>query len=413
MKKRIAYLITFSWALSVFLSCTPQPEDILAGSYQKCRSVQNGYYEMAKYWKMMSRNDTMRINQKSYFKKIENDSVLPFLFNSYLQSPQMGEMGLLYTEDELIMYSGKLGSSTPRKNNGNRIWQTYNKNSAFSSYLPVTFSDSRPIPNPEVLASGKFNASYVKQERLHGIPCYHIKAIVPEEFDCSVLRGYGYIIRTEFDYWINKKDSIPIQISISRDLRIGKDTLVEFEKYVLTKYKLNIFPYDTLFTARSLSPDIKIQPARYKEPKAPLRPGEIAPDWRLVSTGGDTLSLSDFKGDLVLMDFFFVSCPACIEILPDLKKLHEKYKDSGLHIIGLDKIDSQKILEYFIGRHGIEYPVLLSNWQVDEAYCISGYPTTYLIGRDGKVLFSHVGGYNHATLERLDSIIRQQLLISQ
>lgn len=263
-----------------------------------------------------------------------------------------------------------------------------------------------------MLASGKFEASYVKQERLRGIPCYHIKAIVPEEFDCSVLRGYGYIIRTEFDYWINKKDSIPIQISISRDLKIGKDTLVEFEKYVLTKYKLNIFPYDTLFTVRSLSPDIKIQPARYKEPKAPLRPGEIAPDWRLVSTGGDTLSLSDFKGDLVLMDFFFVSCPACIEILPDLKKLHEKYKKLGLHIIGLDMIDSRKTIENFRIRHHIEYTILLSNQNINDAYNVYADPTTYLVGRDGKVLFSHVGGYDHATLERLDSIIRQQLLIS-
>lgn len=361
----------------------------------------------------MSRNDTMQINQKSYFKKIENDSVLPFLFNSYLQSPQMGEMGLLYTGEKMIWYSGSNGSMMPRKDNGSRIWQFYNKNSALSSYLPFTFADSRPIPNPEALASGKFEASYVKQERLHGIPCYHIKAIVPEEYDCSVLRGYGYIIRTEFDYWINKKDSIPIQISISRDLKIGKDTLVEFEKYVLTKYNLNTFPGDTLFTVRSISPDIKIQPARYKEPETPLRTGEIAPDWRLVSTGGDTLSLSDFKGDLVLMDFLFVSCPPCVEILPDLKTLHEKYKDSGLHIVGLDKIDSQKTLEYFIGRHGIKYPLLLSNWQVEEAYHLSGYPTTYLIGKEGKILFSHVGGYDHATLERLDYIIQQQLLISQ
>lgn len=411
MKQRIVFLITFSWAVSTLSSCAPQPEDILAGSYKKCRSVQNGYYEMEKYWKMMSRNDTMQINQKSYFKKIENDPVLPFLFISHLQSPQVGEMSLLYTGDELIMYSGKIGRSTPRKNNGNRIWQTYNKNSAFSSYLPLTFADSRPVPDPDMLSSGKFEASYVKQERLRGIPCYHIKAIVPEEFDCSVLRGYGYIIRTEFDYWINKIDSIPMQISISRELKIGKDMLVEFEKYILTKYDLNTFPNDTLFTAQSISPDIKIQPAIHKEPKSPLPNGEIAPDWRLVSTRGDTLSLLDFKGDLVLMDFFFVSCPACIEILPDLKKLHEKYKKLGLHIIGLDMIDSRKTIENFMLRHNIEYTILLSNQNINDAYNIYADPTTYLIGRDGKVLFSHVGGYVHATLERLDYIIHQQLLI--
>jgi peroxiredoxin len=415
MKKQFAYLISLSLVIVTMISCSPNPKDILAGSYIKCQSIQNGYYEMENYWKMMSRNDTMQITQQCHFKKIENDSILPFIFNSHLcsggidRSGEITKINLLYTGDEFVMYSGSNGHIMQRKENGNNVWLLYNKNTAFNSYLPITYKDSKPIPSPPMLASGKFTASYVKQEKINGIQCYQIKAVVPKEFDISTLRNQGFIIRTEFNYWISKQDSIPIQITVSRDLKIGNDTLVEFQKLVLTKYELNKLPDEALFTLQSIPHHVNLQAANNAARKQPLTTGDIAPNWRLPTTKGDTLSLTGFRGNLVLLDFFVVSCPPCVGIVPALTSLHKKYKEQGLRVIGQDVLDSQKTLHDFIVRHNIEYPLLLSNKNITHAYNISGYPTTYLIGKDGKILFSHVGGYDQTTLKKLDNLIQQYL----
>lgn len=363
---------------------------------------------MDHYWKMMSRNDTMKISQKSHFKKIENDSVIPFLFNSDLHSPELGEIKLLYTGDQLLMYSGKSGVITHRKNNGTNVWMIYNKNIAFNPYLPLTYRNSKPIPGPEALKSGKFAPSYVKQERINGMLCDQINAVVSEEFDHSTLKGTGYILKTEYNYWISRKDSIPVQITVSRNLKAGKDTLLEFEKFILNKYELNWLPQDTsLFALHAVPSTVNLVPADFSREEN-LQIGAIAPDWQLPTIKGDTVSLADFKGDLILLDFFIASCPPCVKILPDLHSLHKKYKGKGLHVIGLDEMDSHKTVNDFVSRHNIDYPVLLNSYSVLKAYQVSSYPTLYLIGRDGKILF-HLNGYERAALVQLEHTIRQQL----
>lgn len=413
LKKETVTLLNGKTILLLFIvftliSCSPNPRDILVGSYEKCQSIRNGYYEMDNYWKMMSRNDTIKISQKSHFEKAAGDPIIPIIFNSYLHSPELGEINLIYNGENLVSYSGSDGFIIPRNGNENDIWEICVKNHAFSSYLPITYEDSRPLPSPSILASGKFTATYVKEEPLNGVKCHHIKAIVPEEYDPSVLRGYGLIIKTEINYWINKQDSIPLQFTVSRDLKVGNDTIMEFEKYVLIKYALNKSNDHTLFSLQSMSPHISLRNPEPSVRAELLKTRTTAPDWHLTSIKGDTLALVHFRGNLVLMDFFLASCPPCIEILPGLQNLHKKYKDRGLHVIGIDIIDSQKTLEYFVSRHNINYTILLGDHNVHEAYNISAYPTTYLIGREGEILFQHIG-YDNSTLEKLDNIIQQQL----
>lgn len=411
MKKLFISSILLLLVIVTVISCAPSPKDILEGAYKKCQSVKNGFYKMEHYWKLMSRNDTIKVSQSCYFKKTENDSILPFVFNAHFDShsSELGEMNLLYTGKEVVLYADNGNKTGSIYTQPDGIWQIVVKNIIFNSYLPITYNDSRPVTNDLLSASNKVSIHFIKEEQLNGIQCYHIKAIVPPEYDHSILKDYGYIIKTEFNYWVNKHDSIPIQITINRDLKIGNASLVEFEKYVLIKYELNNNIDSTLFTMQSVPSDIDLH---YRESLAiekTLKIGDIAPNWNLVSTKGEMLTLTDFKDDLVLIDFFYASCPPCIEVLPSLQSLHKKYKDQGLHVIGISRIDTQKTLESYIERNGICYTILLGNQDVNSAYNISFYPTTYLIDKEGKILFHHIGVYDQSTLAILDNIIRQHV----
>lgn len=389
-------------------SCTPNPKNILEGSYIKCQSVYNGYYEMEHYWKLMSSNDTVKVSQSCYFKKTDNDSILPLVLNAKSDvSVEQFPINYLYNGKLFVIYSDNGSRTGSIFTQPNDIWNILVKNLIFNSYLPITYKDSRPVTNDIVSASNNVSISFIKEEEIDGIECYHIQAIVPPEYDHSTLKKYDYIKKTEFNYWINKRDSIPIQITIARDFKVGNELLVEFEKYILIKYELNYKIDSTLFTMQSIPEDINLRYFESLEPMEPLEIGDYAPNWNLVSSNGEMVALSDYRGELVLIDFFFAGCPPCIEILPRLNSLYEKYRDQGLQIIGINSIDTKKTLEYFKERHRINYPLLVGSLDVNNAYKVNGYPELFLIDREGKILLHPK--HNDQSLEKLENIISQHV----
>jgi peroxiredoxin len=363
---------------------------------------------MEHYWKQMSTNDTIKVSQSCYFKKTDNDSILPFVFNAKsAPSVELNPVNSLYTGKQFVTYSDNGGGIGGVYTHPNIIWTLLVKNLALSSYLPITYKDSRPITSDIVSASGKVSISFIKEEEIEGIECYHIQAIAPPEYDLSTFKKSDLIINTEFNYWINKHDSIPIQITIERDLNVGNELLVEFEKYVLNKYDLNFKIDSTLFTMQSIPADIDLRYYESLETGKPFETGDFAPNWNLVSSNGEMVTLSDYKGELVLIDFFFAGCPPCIEILPRLNSLYKKYKYQGLQIIGISNTDTKKTLEYFRERHGINYPLLVGSQDVGIAYNITQVPALFLIGKKGEILLHPE--LNDQSLEELENIISQHV----
>ena len=406
MKNLFSATILLLLGIVTLSSCTPNPKNILEGSYKKCQSVYNGYYEMEHYWKLMSSNDTVKVSQSCYFRKTDNDSILPFVFNAKsAASVALFPVKTLYTGTQIVSYSEDGSRNGAIYSHPNIIWTLLVKNIALNSYLPLTYKDSRPITSDIVSASTKGSISFIKEEQINGIECYHIQAIVPPEYDHSLLKNQNFFIKTEFNYWINKQDSIPIQITIERDFKVGNDLLVEYEKYVLYKYELNIKIDSALFTMQSIPEDIDLRYFVSLETGEPLETGDFAPNWNLVSSNGEMVALSDYRGNLVLIDFFFAGCPPCIEILPRLNSLYEKYRDQGLQIIGISNTDTKKTLEYFRERHGINYPLLVGSHDVAIAYNINQVPSLYLIDKKGKILLHPK--INDQSLRELENIIRQ------
>src|SRR6185369_7347745 len=120
--------------------------------------------------------------------------------------------------------------------------------------------------------------------------------------------------------------------------------------------------------------------------------GGQAPDFKLPDLSGKTVALSDFKGQVVLVDFWATWCGPCQEEVPDLIALQAKYKDRGFTVLGVSMdAGDKKGVQAFVQDNKIPYPVLLSGADAPAGYDVPGLPSAVLVDRTGRLARSYVG----------------------
>lgn len=113
-----------------------------------------------------------------------------------------------------------------------------------------------------------------------------------------------------------------------------------------------------------------------------------------------TLDLTNYRGKVVLLDFWATWCTPCRGETPHLVELQNKYREQGLQVVGISMDDGPKPVHEFYEEFKMNYPVALGNEKVAEAYGgVLGLPVTFLIGRDGRVAAKYVGEVQMPTLE--------------
>lgn len=119
---------------------------------------------------------------------------------------------------------------------------------------------------------------------------------------------------------------------------------------------------------------------------------ETAPAWRLKGLDGKDVTLSQFRGKVVLVDFWATWCAPCRAEMPAYVAIQKKYAEQGLVIVGIS-LDAQgpAVVKKFIDSLGITYPVVMGNDDVTEAYKVRVMPTTFLIDREGKIRHTKLG----------------------
>ncbi|WP_158275335.1 TlpA disulfide reductase family protein [Pedobacter sp. HMWF019] len=135
-----------------------------------------------------------------------------------------------------------------------------------------------------------------------------------------------------------------------------------------------------------------------------LAPGTIAPNWTLYDTDDKKTSLSEFKGKIVLLDFFFVGCIPCIQSLATLDNLQNKYKNKAFVILSLSTRDSKKLVKEFKESQHIKNRMYPNGGDVANLYFAKGAPTFYLIDREGKIS-TVVEGYTDSFEKKMSGII--------
>jgi thiol-disulfide isomerase/thioredoxin len=139
-------------------------------------------------------------------------------------------------------------------------------------------------------------------------------------------------------------------------------------------------------------------------------------DVPLAGLDGKTLKISDFKGKVVVVDFWATWCPPCRKQVPELVRLHQRYRDQGLELIGLteeEKTDQKKI-EAFMKEYGVTYTIAYGNNWLSNAFLKGSQdetgqppiPQVFVISRDGRVV-DHL--FASDPPENLENAVKQQL----
>ena len=121
---------------------------------------------------------------------------------------------------------------------------------------------------------------------------------------------------------------------------------------------------------------------------------KLAPDFTLTDANGNSVKLSDYRGKVVLLNFWATWCGPCALEIPWFVEFEQQYKSKGLEVIGISMDeDGWKVVKPYIQEHKVNYRVLLGNDSVGQLYGgVESLPTTFIIDRDGKFAFSpHVG----------------------
>lgn len=135
-----------------------------------------------------------------------------------------------------------------------------------------------------------------------------------------------------------------------------------------------------------------------------LAVGDTAPDWTLRDAEGKAHALSEYRGRVVVLDFWATWCAVCSKVMPQMEKLHRKYKERGVVVFGVSTFETGDPAALMKERE-CTYELLLKGEEIVPAYGIETLPVVCVIGPDGRVLYSHAGP-DH---KNLDAVIEKQL----
>lgn len=126
-------------------------------------------------------------------------------------------------------------------------------------------------------------------------------------------------------------------------------------------------------------------------------------DFTLKGPGGETVNLSDYRGKVVLLNFWGTWCPPCRVEVPAFVEVQEAYRDRGFVIVGVAVEDTAEAVRHFASEMRINYPIVMSSETLENAYGpIYGLPLSYFIARDGSICRKHFG---ELTKERVEQEI--------
>jgi thiol-disulfide isomerase/thioredoxin len=130
-----------------------------------------------------------------------------------------------------------------------------------------------------------------------------------------------------------------------------------------------------------------------------------APGFSLRDLEGREVSLAQFRGQVVLVDFWATWCPPCRMTIPDLIKFQQEFGGRGATVLGVNLDETVSDVPGFVKERGINYPVLLGAGKgVDEAYGVRGIPSFFLVDANGVIVRSW-SGYSGAFLDELRSLV--------
>ena len=139
--------------------------------------------------------------------------------------------------------------------------------------------------------------------------------------------------------------------------------------------------------------------------------GKPAPDFALKSSTGQNLRLSEYRGDVVMINFWATWCGPCRQEMPLLDDLYNRYQRVGFNLLGVNIDDDSGRAMEMIRELGVNFPVLFdARKEVSRMYDVDAMPVTVIVDREGNVRYVHQGykpGYEQKYLDQVRALLRE------
>ncbi len=136
--------------------------------------------------------------------------------------------------------------------------------------------------------------------------------------------------------------------------------------------------------------------------------GKPAPPFKAVTTSGQQITLANYKGYVLVMDFFASWCRPCQLSIPHLIELNRKYGKQGLQVLGMAVGDEEGAVKEFIAEKKITYPVAVTDEELQTDYGLRSIPIMYVVNKKG-IIVETFRGYNDETEKKMEALIKKLL----
>lgn len=135
-----------------------------------------------------------------------------------------------------------------------------------------------------------------------------------------------------------------------------------------------------------------------------IKKGQLAPDFELKDLEGNTVKLSDYRGSIVLLNFWATWCPPCKVEMPHMEKFYQDNKDKGVVVLAVNLATIEKNdadVYAFAEEYGLGMSIPLdSEGLLKQQYRVTAYPTTYFIDKEGIIKQKYPGAINYEIMEK-------------
>jgi thiol-disulfide isomerase/thioredoxin len=238
---------------------------------------------------------------------------------------------------------------------------------------------SQPFGGEEAL----FESRYEGEVEIDGVRCYVVFVDLGNlpsapEYDIRWFVGVEDSLPRRYDAYLYDFEGLPngFEVMHIENLRVGDPVLAEaFSLAVPDGYEVETIEVADVGAGR-------------REPEQPEGP---APDFTLTDTEGVEHSLKDYRGKVVVLDFGATWCGPCVQVMPQVQAIHERFADQPVQVFGVNCWETGDMAQMMKDK-GYTYTMLLDGDEIVGPYGVSAIPTFYVIGVDGQILLREVGG---------------------
>jgi len=384
----IVFLVLFSFLLSA-----QGVKEICIGVNEYAKNLRSAYYEAEVSFN--GREDTLSYFHKVSFQKNKHKNKIFAKFNTQI-----------YFGDELIQQVFCDNNHFTFVDIYQNIAEQYEKEdyqiffSQLDTNLIPDFVFNKPIFDLKAIEEGDVLVYKEEDTLINDFECFKLREVFIE-FDS---------VSFEKVHYIRKKDFLPLA-KLTKSCfvcitRIDENTAFHNSRFVFDDKNTGIhLRYKSLSALKKQWEEQEINQSSFAYNSEAL-------NFKVTDLQNRIFELSQNKGKVIALVFFYNNCSPCIPMLDDLQELCNQYKGKRVEIVALNPVDTKMEKEQmlsFVKDHNINYYVAqIPKYTVEEMYLVRYFPTIFIIDKKGRVVYSHQG-YNTLFKDKISDIIDKEL----